>query len=134
MPTNVRQFNRAVTKFAETMLPYQVKLFTKKVALDTLTRIVRKTPVDTGRARGNWQITINTASESEVNNVAGSGISDVVSQGRVALENMEPFSIVFISNNVPYIAYLEQGSSSQAPQGMVATTIEEMNQIFARIV
>lgn len=31
---------------------------------------------------------------------------------------------VFISNNVPYIVYLNQGSSSQAPPGFVETAVE----------
>jgi hypothetical protein len=38
-----------------------------------------------------------------------------------------------ISNNVPYIGVLENGSSDQAPEGMVRVSLEEIPQIIAEI-
>jgi len=36
-----------------------------------------------------------------------------------------------ISNDAEYISFLEEGSSQQAPMGMVAVTMNEMDQIVA---
>lgn len=124
MSTSAKLFNQELERFAQTLGPTQVVPFQKKVALDLLARIVRKTPVDTGRARGNWQTTINVFSNEE--RFSASPGNDAV----IALTSMPAFAIVYITNNVPYIKFLEQGSSSQAANGMVAVSLEEMRAIF----
>ena len=40
--------------------------------------------------------------------------------------NPDYFGIVWITNNVPYIEELENGSSSKAPEGMLAVTFAEL--------
>lgn len=40
---------------------------------------------------------------------------------------------VFITNNLHYVIYLEHGSSKQAPQGMVAVTLAEVEAGLARV-
>ena len=50
----------------------------------------------------------------------------VVRKGLAALKKLKPYKVVFISNNVDYIEFLEEGSSKQAPNGMVAVTVEEL--------
>jgi len=79
-----------------------------------------KTPVDTGRARGNWQLTIDDPAVLEK-------YSDrPIEEGMATLKTLGIFQVVFITNNVPYIVYLEKGSSSQAPNGMVEITLQEL--------
>ena len=99
--------------------------FQKRVALEALTRIVKRTPVDTGFARANWQVapttnegTVDGTDPGGGGTIAG-GLSDI-NKVRV------PFGVIWIFNNVKYIAFLEEGSSSQAPQGMVALTLREL--------
>ena len=69
----------------------------KKVSFDVFGRIIRRTPVDTGRLKGNWQIT----------------------------SNIKLGKRVFISNNLPYAKRIEDGYSKQAPMGMVKVTVAE---------
>lgn len=45
----------------------------RKVALQTLSGVVLKTPVDTGRARGNWQVSLSTPLTNTVTNDDTSG-------------------------------------------------------------
>lgn len=107
------------------------------ICLDLLTGIVLKTPVDTGRARANWQATINSpaTSKKEFKEDAGSGIKapnrsaasvNAINDAQDAVKSA-PGNIFYITNNLPYITRLEFESwSKQAPMGMVRLTIDEV--------
>lgn len=121
---SVAQFNSELDRFTKRLAPDLLVPFHQKLALDLLRRIAIKTPVDTGRARGNWQTSINQWSEEEHFS------SDPVGEGATVLARIPPFATIFLTNNVSYIIYLEEGSSKQAPEGMVAISLEEMRAIF----
>ena len=123
MVANLNQFLREVQEFSKSV-PAQVVTLHKKIALEALSRIVAKTPVDTGRARGNWQTTINSSPSEEL------FLTDPVGNGAQALQILGAYQAVIIANNVPYIIFLEQGSSQQAPSGMVMLTVEELRGMF----
>ena len=129
MPTNVKEFNRQLKVFAETLLPGELVLFHKKIALDALSRIVLKTPVDVGRARGGWQIDIGKAPDEDIGRIDKSG-GTVLSVEAKKLDQLIAFQMIVIGNNVEYIRVLEKGNSSQAPNGMVEITFAELGQMF----
>lgn len=102
----------------------------KKVVLDIVANLVSSsdtgygTPVDTGWARANWVPRIGTppkgtsGSPESVSVAAQSlGIAQVAGGYRLAA------GPVFISNNVPYIVFLNEGSSQQAPAGFVQNAV-----------
>jgi hypothetical protein len=105
-----------------------------KVCLDLLSDIVLNTPVDTGRARANWQCSIGSPASGEVSfdADAGSGITApresaasarAIADGSAAIASA-PRNIFWISNNLPYIYRLEfEQWSKQAPNGMVRLAI-----------
>jgi hypothetical protein len=96
----------------------------RAAALDMLGAIVQRTPVDTGRARGNWQTTIGAPAGGTVTTLDPSGaLARAKALG--ALATFKGGSSVFIVNNLPYIVPLEYGSSKQAPAGMVRITLRE---------
>lgn len=101
----------------------------KKTATEVFSRIIQRTPVDTGRARANWTATIGnqTAATSEHVDPTGSGAIAVAS-AVVAGWDHERGS-VWLSNNLPYIGRLEYGHSKQAPVGMVGVTVAEFGGI-----
>jgi len=105
-------------------LPDIVQEWQRRIGLAALTSVVLKTPVDTGRARANWQAG-PTTSESPLDVLDKLG-GDTVERGRAAASNQRPFQPFYIFNNVEYIGYLEEGSSEQAPQGMAALTVREL--------
>ena len=84
--------------------------------------VIKKTPVDSGRARGNWFAEINKVSRatSETRS-ANEAISDAISTAQSASG-----SIFTLTNSLPYAIRLEYGWSKQAPQGMVRTSIAEI--------
>lgn len=151
MASNVEQFNRDLLAESESMVQEELVLFHKFVTLNLLRRVVLKTPVDTGRARGNWQVSIGVPSSGTNGSVDKSG-QGTIAQGQQAVSTLLPFTQVFISNNVEYIEVLEYGKfvppnpgpskdtrkgrtgevlveggfSTQAPKGMLRVSIEEL--------
>jgi hypothetical protein len=93
---------------------------------------VLKTPVDTGRARGNWQAALGSPATSILESADKSGQQTISREGPTILD-APPFSVVWLSNNLPYIEPLENGHSAQAPNGMVSTTVTEIESQFRRI-
>lgn len=122
-------FNRQLQDFEEQVAQNCLKL-QQRVALDLLTRIVLKTPVDTGRARGNWQVELGGAGSSTTTRLepgqVGVGGEATIAAGIAAIGAAKPYGKITIYNNVNYIRYLEDGSSRQAPQGMVKLAVAEV--------
>ena len=99
--------------------------------------IVERTPVDTGRARSNWNVS---------KNIPDTTVSDKTSQS-VTLEDVPPAEkdeTYYIANNLPYIKMLEYGGysknsttgktvngySRQAPNGMVGVTVADAQRLY----
>lgn len=121
---NLDQFVLDIDKFVEGRVPSEVLLIQKKLALEALRRLVFKTPRKTGRAAGNWQVELGASPEGE------RLMEDPIGEGLAKLAELDPYETVFIGNNVPYIEFLENGSSKQAPEGMVAVTVAELREMF----
>lgn len=96
----------------------------RKVSLDLLRSVVKKTPVDTGRARGNWQLGINVIPRGETFGASGAAGAPLALASEKS-GDIKAGDSVFIVNSVPYIFMLEKGSSKQAPMGMVEATLLE---------
>lgn len=88
----------------------------RAVAIKWFSSTVMSTPVDTGRLRGNWQITLDSPAQGVTNLLDTSGAQVVanISQqvGGVGKVN-------YLVNNLPYAESIEYGHSKQATQGMV---------------
>jgi len=124
---NKNQFFVGLDRFKDATEQDHANLI-RKVAFQLLDLIVRKTPVDTGRARGNWQVAVDT--EAGEATVDGGPAGAVTAIGLSKLASVKAFSTVVIYNNVEYIVFLEEGSSTQAPQGMVQISIAEVESQF----
>lgn len=94
-----------------------------EMALSVFSSVVISTPVDTGRARGNWQPSIREPITSEISGTDKSG-QPTISKARSNFGRFEVGQTIFISNNVPYIERLNEGHSSQAPAGFVQKAIQ----------
>jgi len=95
-----------------------------KTILDLYASIVEKTPVKTGRAKGNWSVRLEYA--EDVRNI--DNVGDMQAAVNTEIRNFTwsiEDSAVYIFNNLPYIEALENGHSKQAPQGMVRVSLEE---------
>lgn len=101
-----------------------IDLVTRKIALDLFTRVIRRTPVDTGRARGNWMSSVSTMVLQETGAIDKSG-GNAISKAASTVQGAKGGDVIYLTNTLPYILRLEEGSSTQAPNGMVALTVQE---------
>tara|TARA_R110002167_G_scaffold93122_2_gene249823 strand:+ start:20235 stop:20648 length:414 start_codon:yes stop_codon:yes gene_type:complete len=103
----------------------------RKLTLDVVANLTKApsqggTPVDTGWARANWIANVSSPSTDVVGSPGQAGparAAQAASLGRVLGYKLAA-GPVFISNNVPYIIRLNDGSSKQAPAGFVQAAIQ----------
>lgn len=126
MPTNLAQFNAALTA-SEKKITGDFKRFYKRVIVETFRRIVQRTPVDTGRAIANWQISLGAQAGASLLVVDDESGQATIDREISKLDDIPVFSLVHISNNLEYISYLEYDKRSpKHPEGMVEITLTEM--------
>lgn len=152
--SNITQFVQELKDFDNLTLKRIAVGAHKKLIMEAFRRIVRRTPVDDGpvkeyaRARMAWRITLVHPGRVETRS------SSVIGDAEASLRRLQPFQKVFIVNLVPYINVLEYGGfvprnpglagdrwghegelrvsagfSTQAPQGIVRITFEELRRL-----
>lgn len=105
-----------------------IDLVVRKVALDMFKRVILKSPVDTGRFRGNWQVAIGSipAGTLEINDKAGTA---TIAKVTAATLQLKAGQVITLVNNLAYARALEYGHSKQAPNGMVRLTVTEFGAV-----
>jgi hypothetical protein len=101
----------------------------RALAIQAYKGITEKTPRDTGRAAGNWQISIDQPVPSANDRkLPVDGTWSAREAGKINPGSVKNFPTIIISNAVPYILALEYGHSQvQAPAGMVRVTLVELS-------
>lgn len=127
----VGKFADDIAKF-ETKTNGKLELAIRKIALEMFSRVILKTPVDTGRMRGNWQVAIGTAPSGTLELDDKSGQASIGKVQAAAL-GLKVGDIIYLANNLPYAMRLEEGYSQQAPAGMVSLTVQEFQAVVRQI-
>lgn len=108
----------------------------RQSTMSLLSGVVRRSPVDTGRFRGNWQVAIAQPATGQLSRDDKSG-SATVQAGLSVVAGAKAGGVIWITNNLPYARRLENGWSDQAPAGMVRLTVNEyrryVDQAAARV-
>jgi hypothetical protein len=96
----------------------------RDVMLLVLANLKASTPVDTGHAASNWIVTFRTPFQG----VDGSRAAVSTAQQDAGEDRLRRYDVgrdgaVVLRNNVPYVKYLDRGSSQQAPAGFVRMAI-----------
>lgn len=110
----------------------------RKVGMRLFRRVVLASPVDTGRFRGNWTIGLNSVAPSDgyrggasakQGGDSGSNGAAATSQSLKQLPKLDKYDFgvqtIHFSNTLPYAIPLEQGSSAQAPKGVVRMVVKD---------
>jgi len=138
---SLRVFGQRIAKVAKGM---EAKLNRKMIgmAITIEQTLVLATPVDTGRARANWQVTLDTPAKTEVSSSGGNAqvgfvrdeagrfakrypsAQETIARAMGTLTHRRPEQNIFISNNVPYIGRLNEGWSAQAPAGFIEQAVQ----------
>ncbi len=140
---NLSEFSRRITlrgrKVAE-----GADALTRKTALAVDQAVVTGTPVDQGRARSNWIVAINSTPSEIIDaydpgkdgSTAASNAQAALDQAEAVVRNYQHGDEIHITNNLPYIARLNDGYSAQAPANFVEQAVQEAVQVvqYGRIV
>lgn len=113
-------------------LDTKVTEYTRKYAITLLNNLVLKTPVDSGRARGSWIVSVNAPDEYQAKLIDKSG-SRVIANGAARVEKRYKGleDVIYIQSNLPYIQRLDKGWSKQAPYGFTKTAMRQTDVQFA---
>ncbi len=124
--------NRSVREFAKQAMG-AFNEHTKQLAIAIVDAVAEHTPVDTGRARSNWQVGIGKGKNNEIEPHApghklGRGetanLAATMNAARAALEPYKGGDIV-ITNNVHYMEKLDKGSpyTQQSPGDFIGVAM-----------
>ena len=103
----------------------------RAITLELFGSAIKDTPVDTGRARGNWQTSIGTPEDGEINrNGSGPALAEVAAESA----KFGMGKVIYLANNLPYIYRLEFGWSQQQPGGMVRRNAARIQSIVRKAV
>jgi len=121
---SVASFQLDLKKFAK-QLDLDLELVTRKIAFDLYTDITQMTPVDTGRAKANWNIGFRNINTQITDNTVFTPVDIPKGAGKHA---------IYITNHLPYIGVLENGSSKQAPSGMVKVSMNNLKSRLSSVI
>ena len=113
-------FSSDIAKFNKNFDKVSTNIF-RGTTLSLFGSIVLRTPVDTGRLRGNWYASLNRPSKK----VDGSaeGYEPTVFSAKLG-------DSIYLVNNLSYAKVIEDGDhSDQAPHGMVKVTVAEFQRV-----
>ena len=123
------KFEQTLKDFMQKQVPAAQVVVMKKVVFEGLKGITKKMPVITGHAKRNTQVTIGAAATEELDGVDMDG-SSTINAGLAKLQGLAPYTDVYITNNVPYIDYIENGTEKMEAQAPFANTVEELQAMF----
>lgn len=120
---DIRATMAAVTRTAERVI--------KRVGFQIQTELITTTPVDTGWARANWQVSIGAPTSGPVGSreAVNTG-AQAAGQARLLVYDIRQGD-VWLGNHVPYIQKLNEGHSPQAPANFVEDAIRRGIAIIA---
>lgn len=96
----------------------QIKKAMKIGITEALRQVTISTPVDTGRARWGWYLSVKVPS-TEVPPEGKYKTPQIAEKLQAVNENFTVKDTLFLTNNVPYIKRLNDGSSKQQPARFV---------------
>ena len=104
----------------------------RAITLELFGSVIKDTPVDTGRARGNWQTSIGAPKDGEINrDGAGPALAEAASESA----KFGMGKVIYLANGLPYIYRLEfLGWSKQSPDGMVRKNVARIQSIVRKAV
>lgn len=125
MATNL--FSAQIKQFSDKARG-NMDLVVRKIALEMFSRVIEKSPVDTGRFKGNWQCAIGAVPAGTLELFDKDG-SATIAQVTADTLGVKAGDVITLVNNLAYSRALEYGWSKQAPSGVVRTTVAEFGSV-----
>lgn len=119
---DLKTFAKRIRKIGSD-IEFNVSATMRKTAVVANQTVILSTPVDTGRARGNWFASVGFPITEETEEVDKSG-SGIISANNSKISRQKLGETIYLSNNLSYIQKLNEGSSSQAPENFVGLAVK----------
>lgn len=108
-----------------------------QVAETVFSYLLSETPVDTGKAISNWRVSLNAPNHDllpayypgQKGSTQSINQQAALEEAQRVLSTKKPGDAIYISNPLPYIQSLNDGSSTQNPGGFVEASV-----LLARLV
>lgn len=102
-------------------------LLVRRCATVVIEELAVRTPIDSGRAKSNWIVTLNSPTIARIEphhfgvlgSTAPQTIKTVQARAAIVINRFKIGDTVIIQNNLDYIVDLEKGSSKQSPAGFI---------------
>lgn len=132
MIDDFRKFELGLRDFATNEVPEAVGDLRDAVALEAHRGVVMMTPVDEGRLRGNWQVTVDHPAEGYGEDTIDESGGPTLAAGQavIASAKRSPFSLIWLHNGVPYAGYVNDGTARSRAVHMVERTVERIQRMF----
>lgn len=97
----------------------------RRVAVAVDSAVVQGTPVDTGRARSNWQAELDQPAQGTVETLGPDAAGRSIAAAKAVINQYDgdKHGEIHLTNNLPYIGRLNDGWSAQAPAGFVEEAV-----------
>lgn len=127
---DLRSFSKTM-KLIGANISTNADVLVRKVALAVDSTVVLATPVDTGQARSNWQVSLDQPEQATIpaydpgkgGSTAQSNTDKAIEQGKQVIGSYKGGVDICIANNLDYIDDLNNGKSTQAPAGFVEEAV-----------
>ncbi len=142
-PTGIVKFKEGLIEAVAKACDIAVAEVQKTTTIEAFNSLIFLTPVDTGYARNSWALGIGSPSDfvpPELPKETVKAFHDAKKKNKVAPQPllpapsfpMEQLSLVdgkrpvYITSNIVYMQALEDGHSTQRPEGMVRVTLSHL--------
>lgn len=125
-------FAQQLQQFREDTLENMDEVF-RRVMIEIGTTVIRLSPVDTGRFRGNWQFTVDAPATASLDNYDPDG-HETTAKLVADVQHLSYGQTAYLVNTLIYAIPLEYGHSGQAPAGMVRITLAGFQQMVEQAV
>lgn len=123
MSKEFRDFQKQFKKASDIVIKGSEEVV-RAAAISLFGEIIKRTPVDTGRLRGNWQASLSSPATGTLSIIDRSGATAVNKVKQKAAE-FKINDIIYLTNNLEYAQYIENGTPYIRPFGMVKTTLRD---------
>lgn len=132
----IAQFEAAINAESKQVLG-KVDQYLRDTAEDTVRELIGITPVDTGHAKANWQVTLTAPASGEVmatdTSPVGHADGPTLQAARNVLKGVTVnTSVIYISNMADYISRIvEDGHSGQTAPGEFSAALQRLEAKWA---
>ena len=138
-------FNKALDEYANNLPAAHIAKLQVALALQLIRKIVMRTPVGNpslwktppaagyvgGRARANWQVSVSSSMPKRSLKKKDKSGGETIQTRTNQILRHQIGNPIFIVNNLSYVPFLEDGSSTQAPVGMLSVSLAEVKEQFS---